>query len=82
MVALYCVLVDGRLLPLKSFGPVPDVFKTTLPIIAIILFQILLAINVLRMFYNSALNSERHTFLLQRIYQILKENQKKKRGDE
>ena len=84
MVALYCVFVDGKLLPPERFGTieVPQVLKTTLPIIAIILFQILLAINVLRMFYNSALNSERNSLLVQRIYQMLKEKEDKKGGDE
>jgi len=86
MVALYCVSVEhiGNLLPPERFGriEVPESLKTTLPIIAIILFQILLAINVLRMVYNSALNSEKNTLFLQRIYQMLKENEKKKQDDE
>ncbi len=83
MVALYCVFVDGQLLPPERFGTieVPQVLKTTLPIIAIILFQILLVINILRMLYNSALNSERNSLLLQRVYRMLKEDENKKRGD-
>ena len=81
-VALYCVFVDGWLLPLESLGAVPEVFKTTLPIIAIILFQILLAINVLRMLYQAALNSERNTVFLHRLYQMLKESDGKKGGSE
>ncbi len=86
MVALYCVLVEhiGSFLPPERFGAVevPESLKTTLPIIAIILFQILLAINILRMLYNSALNSEKNSFLLRRVYQMLKEKEEKKRGDE
>ncbi len=80
MVALYCVFVDGTLLPAERFGTieVPEVLKTTLPIIAIILFQILLVINILRMLYSSALNSERNSLFLHRIYQMLKETEKKK----
>lgn len=79
MVALYCVFVDGKLLLPEQFTiDVPEVLKTTLPIIAIILFQILLAVNVLRMLYNSALNSERNSLLLQRMYQMLKEDEEKR----
>ena len=86
MVALYCVLVEhiSSFLPPERFGAVevPESLKTTLPIIAIILFQILLAVNILRMLYNSALNSEKNSFLLRRVYQMLKEKEEKNRGDE
>jgi len=86
MVALYCIFVEniGKILPPRQFGTVevPEAIKTTLPIIAIILFQILLVVNVLRMLYSSALNSERNSLFLQRIYQMLKENEKKKKGKE
>ena len=86
MVALYCVLVEyiGYILPPERFGTVevPQSLRTTLPIIAVVLFQILLAINILRMLYNSALNSERNSFLLHRIYQILKEKDEKKTKNE
>lgn len=84
MVALYCVIVDGKVLPAERFGTieVPEVLKTTLPIIAIILFQILLVINVLRMLYTSALTSEKNSILLRRIYQMLKKDQNNKPGGE
>jgi hypothetical protein len=87
MVALYCVMVEyiGNVLPPERFGviEVPQSLKTTLPIIAIILFQILLAINVLRMIYNSALNSEKNSLLLRQMYNMLKEKEEeKKRGNE
>jgi hypothetical protein len=85
MVALYCFFVEniGNILPAREFAKVevPQALKTTLPIIAIILFQILLVVHVLRMVYSSALNSERNSLFLQRIYQMLKESEKKKRGD-
>jgi len=85
MVALYCVFV-GRIAELLSPEGTEAIkesqaLTTTLPIIAVVLFQILLAINVLRMVYNSALNSERNSLLLQRIYRMLKEGENKKGGD-
>lgn len=88
MVALYCFFVEdiGKFLPWQQFGKVevPEALKTTLPIIAIILFQVLLLINVLRMLYGSALNTERNNLFLERIYQMLKEKErekKKQKGD-
>jgi len=85
MVALYCVFV-GRIAEFLSPEGTEAIkesqaLTTTLPIIAVVLFQILLAINVLRMVYNSALNSERNSLLLQRIYRMLKEGENKKGGD-
>ncbi len=84
MVALYCLFVEDvlKILPTEEFGAVevPQAMRTTLPIIAIILFQILLAINVLRMLYASALNSERNSLFLQRVYQMLKEKEDEKKG--
>jgi hypothetical protein len=88
MVALYCFFVDdiGRALAPQDFEAteVPVALKTTLPIIAVVLFQVLLVINILRMIYSSALSSERNNLFLQRIYRMLKENPggKKKSGDE
>jgi len=83
MVALYCFFVEDivRILPSRHFGSVqvPQALKTTLPIILIILFQVLLLINVLRMLYNSALNTERNNLFLQRIYQMLREKEDEKK---
>lgn len=83
MVALYCLFVEDiwKLLPGQQFVevPVPEALKTTLPIIAIVLFQVLLVINILRMLYSSALNSERNTLFLQKIYQMLKEKEQDKK---
>ncbi len=76
MVALYCLIVDDvvTILPAQQFATaVPEVAKTTLPIIVIVLFQVLLAINILRMLYGTALSSERNNLFLQRIYKMLKE---------
>jgi hypothetical protein len=83
IVALYCFFVElGNIVPELDFLKLdlPQVLKTTLPIIAIILFQVLLMINVLRMLYGSAINSERNRLFLQRIYRMLseKENEKNK----
>lgn len=88
MVALYCFFVEDiiKALAPPQFGTpqVSEALKTTLPIIAIILFQVLLLINILRMLYSSALSSEKNTLFLRRIYQMLKENEgsKKKPTDE
>jgi len=88
MVAMYCLFVEDiwKLLPGQQFTevPVPEALKTTLPIIAIILFQVLLVINILRMLYSSALSSERNSLFLQKIYQMLKEkdqDRKKPKGE-
>jgi len=87
IVALYCFFVElGELVPELHFPKfdLPQVLKTTLPLIAIILFQVLLAINILRMLYGAAINSERNQLFLQRIYQMLseKEDEKKKANKE
>jgi hypothetical protein len=86
MVALYCFLVEdiGKLLSPQQLGEVvvPEVLKTTLPIIAIVLFQILLLINVLRMLYDSALRSERNGLFLERIYRMLREESKEEKKPE
>lgn len=75
MIALYCVFVEyiDWILPPERFGPivVPESLKTTLPIIAVILFQMLLVVNVLRMLYSLAVNTERNRVLLDRIHQLL-----------
>lgn len=75
MIALYCVFVEyiDKILPPERFGPivVPESLKTTLPIIAVILFQILLVVNVLRMLYSLAVNAERNRVFLHRIHDLL-----------
>lgn len=83
IVALYCFFAElGDIVPELDFLrlDLPQVLKTTLPIIAIILFQVLLVINILRMLYGAAVNSERNRLFLQRIYRMLseKEDEKKK----
>jgi hypothetical protein len=86
MVALYCFVADdiAHILPVQQFPnvEVPAVLKTTLPIIAIILFQVLLAVNVLRMLYSTALNSERNSLFLRQIYHMLKEKEDKEKPGE
>jgi hypothetical protein len=75
MIALYCVFVEyiDMILPPERFGviEVPESLKTTLPIIAVILFQMLLVVNVLRMLYTLAVNAERNRAFLHRIHQLL-----------
>ena len=56
-------------------------FDVALPIIVLILTQILLVVNILRMFYKSALNSERNSIFLQRIYEIVSERQRKEQDE-
>ena len=77
MIALYCVFVEyiDTILPPERFGviEVPESLKTTLPIIAVILFQVLLVVNILRMLYSVAVNGERNRVFLERIHRLLTE---------
>ena len=55
----------------------PD-YKTIIYIglfIVVILFQLILLIGILRLFYSSAINAERNTFFLQKIYELVKEEE-------
>ena len=45
-------------------------------IIAVI-FQLFLLIGILRMFYSAAVNAERNTFFLQKIYELMKHEEEK-----
>jgi cellulose synthase/poly-beta-1,6-N-acetylglucosamine synthase-like glycosyltransferase len=77
MIALYCVFVEyiDIILPPERFGviEVPESLKTTLPIVAVILFQVLLVVNILRMVYSVAVNAERNRLFLERIHRLLTE---------
>ena len=50
--------------------------------IVVILFQLILVIGILRMFYSSAVNAERNTFFLQKIYELIKEEEGRSNKEE
>ena len=70
LIAVYCFWRGKNL----------EAFEGICAIIVLILFQLLLVINLLRMFYNAVINAERNTFFLQKIYEIMRE--RKEIGEE
>jgi hypothetical protein len=53
------------------------IYAYVLLFVVVILFQLFLLIGILRMFYNAAVNSERNSFFLQRIYELIKHEEEK-----
>lgn len=50
--------------------------------VVLVLFQLFLFIGMLRLFYNAAINAERTTFFLQKIYEMIKADEEKEREEE
>ena len=84
-IAFLCIVAVVSFFVYKYYG-----FKTVddrllayfLLIIVVILFQLILLIGILRMLYNAAVNSERNTFFLQKIYEMIKQDEEREKQDE
>jgi hypothetical protein len=78
-IAMLCVVAVVSFV-VAMYTELEQDYKTIIYIglfIVIILFQLMLVIGMLRMFYSSAVNAERNTFFLQKIYQLMKEEEEK-----
>ena len=78
-IAMLCVVAVASFF-VAMYTELEQDYKTIIYIglfIVIILFQLMLVIGMLRMFYSSAVNAERNTFFLQKIYQLMKEEEEK-----
>ena len=71
-IALLCIVAD----------PDDKVIAYILLFIVVILFQLFLLIGILRMFYKSAINAERNTYFLQKIYELVKQEEAKDEKEE
>ncbi len=83
-IAILCVVAVASFV-VAMYTELEQDYKTIIYIglfIVIILFQLMLVIGVLRMFYSSAVNAERNTFFLQKIYQLIKEEEEEKADKE
>jgi len=71
IIALYCFLAE---------------LKEAVPIVVLLLFQIILVTNLLRMLYQAAMTSERNSIFLHKIHKLLleqraeNENKEEKNG--
>lgn len=83
-IALLCIvaIVSFVVAVYADFDPDDKVIAYILLFIVVILFQLFLLIGILRMFYNAAINAERNTFFLQKIYELVKQDETKAEKEE
>ena len=65
----------------SGFNSDEKIYAYVMLFIVIILFQLFLMIAILRMLYNAAINAERTTFFLQKIYELIKHDEEKSDGE-
>jgi hypothetical protein len=78
-IALLCIVavVSFIIAIYTDFGPDYKLIAYVLLAIVVIIFQLFLLIGILRMFYSAAVNAERNTFFLQKIYELMKHEEEK-----
>ncbi len=83
-IALLCIVavVSFVVAVYADFDPDDKVIAYILLFIVVILFQLFLLIGILRMFYKSAINAERNTYFLQKIYELVKQEEAKDEKEE
>jgi hypothetical protein len=78
-IALLCIVafICFAIAVYTTFDPYYKLVAYVFLAIVVIVFQLFLLIGILRIFYSAAVNAERNTFFLQRIYELMKHEEEK-----